>query len=61
MESRSAARVLREPCAECGAMCESGEYHPYAFCVLVKARLNPLTVVLEAAKKLKIGGDDADA
>lgn len=43
-------------CAECGARTVSvSEYHPYAFCVLVKAGLNPLTVVLDAVKALKIG------
>ncbi len=29
-------------CTECGmATAEAGEYHPYAFCVLEKAGLNP--------------------
>ena len=43
-------------CAECGMRTSSAaEYHPYAFCVLVKAGLNPLTVVLDAAKALKLG------
>lgn len=55
------AATKRDPnlarCAECGTMTGPGpEYHPYAFCVLVKAGLNPLTVVLDAAKELKIGG-----
>lgn len=31
----------REPCATCGAMCAPGEFHPYAFCALVRAGLNP--------------------
>lgn len=41
-------------CTTCGAkMSEAAEYHPYAFCVLIRAGLNPLTVVLEAAKALR--------
>lgn len=39
-------------CLVCGMEIEPNEYHPYAFCVLVEAGLNPLTVVLEAAKEL---------
>jgi hypothetical protein len=44
-------------CQECGYREFDGpaEYHPYAFCVLVKAGLNPLTVVLDAVKALKVG------
>lgn len=28
-------------CTECGAAVPDGQYHPYAFCVLVKAGLDP--------------------
>lgn len=42
-------------CATCNArLSERAEYHPYAFCVLVKAGLNPLTVVLDAVRALKL-------
>ena len=37
---------------------EGNEYHPHAFCVLVKAGLNPLSVVLEAVKQLTIAAPD---
>ena len=57
----ASAALKRDPnlvrCAECGYLTGPGpEYHPYAFCVLVKAGLNPLTVVLDAVKALKIAG-----
>jgi len=40
-------------CNDCGCELESpAEYHPHAFCVLVKAGYNPLTVVLDAIKIL---------
>lgn len=43
-------------CTECGAkLPQVAEYHPYAFCVLVRAGLNPLTVVTEGAKALGVG------
>lgn len=43
-------------CTECGEhLSEKSEYHPYAFCVLIKAGLNPLAVVLDAAKALGVG------
>ncbi len=51
-----APEVLREPCGECGAMCEIGEYHPYSFCVLVKAGIAPWTQVRLIAGQL--GLDD---
>ena len=45
-------------CAECHAMLdEAGEYHPYAFCVLRKAGLNPLDVVTEAMRALAPSGN----
>ena len=40
-------------CQECGMEIEGTEYHPYAFCVLVKAGLNTLSVILEAVGQLK--------
>lgn len=47
-------------CTTCGAkLSAASEYHPYAFCVLVKAGLYPLTVVLDAAKALGIGAGGA--
>lgn len=39
-------------CQECGALTGPGEYHPFAFCVLIKAGLDPVTVVREAACEL---------
>ena len=40
-------------CNDCGYELESPvEYHPHAFCALVKAGYNPLTVVLDAIKIL---------
>ena len=39
-------------CQECGMEIEANEYHPYAFCVLVKAGIDPLTFVLEAYGQL---------
>ncbi len=48
--------IRREPCGECGAMVEPGEYHPYVFCLLVKARLNPWREVRIIAGQL--GLDD---
>jgi len=46
-------------CNDCGYELESpAEYHPHAFCVLVKAGYNPLTVVLDAVSQLvDLGGD----
>ena len=46
-------------CTDCGYELESPmEYHPPAFCVLVKAGYNPLTVVLDAVSQLvDLGGD----
>jgi len=44
-------------CQRCGMEVEPNEYHPYAFCVLVRAGLNPLTVVLEAVRKLTADTD----
>lgn len=32
---------MRYQCAECGMEVESNEYHPGAYCVLVKAGINP--------------------
>ena len=40
-------------CNDCGHELESpAEYHPHAFCALVKAGYNPLAVVLDAACQL---------
>lgn len=40
-------------CTECGAKTsEAAEYHPYAFCVLIKAGLDPLTVVRDALREI---------
>lgn len=41
------------PCAECGMVCEPGEYHPYAACLMFKACQNSATVRanLEAVKR----------
>ena len=46
-------------CNDCGCELESpAEYHPHAFCVLVKAGYNPLTVVLDAVSQLTdLGGE----
>ena len=42
-------------CNDCGYELESPmEYHPPAFCVLVKAGYNPLTVVLDAVNILGV-------
>lgn len=43
-----AAASQRDICTTCGAMV-GVEYHPYAFCVLFKAGLDPKQVVVEAA------------
>ena len=40
-------------CMNCGMELEANEYHPIAFCALVKAGLNPLSVVLEAIGPLR--------
>lgn len=34
----------REPCGECGMLCEPGEYHPYAACLMFTACRNSDTV-----------------
>lgn len=39
----------RSICTTCGAMV-GVEYHPYAFCILVKAGLDPEEVVHEAVR-----------
>jgi hypothetical protein len=33
--------TTRERCADCGWVCDAGEYHPHSFCVLVKAGYDP--------------------
>lgn len=42
----------RNVCQECGALTDPREYHPFAFCVLIKAGLDPEAVVREAACEL---------
>ncbi len=51
----AAASAARNPepniCTTCGAMVrEPNTYHPYAYCVLVKAKLDPEDVVHEAVR-----------
>jgi hypothetical protein len=46
---------LREPCTECGALVEPGEYHPFAFCVMRKAGLQPWHEVRVIAGQLGLG------
>ena len=47
-------------CNDCGYELESpAECHPHAFCVLVKAGYNPLTVVLDAVSQLSAAASDA--
>lgn len=55
LDDRSAAKIASDPisikqrtCGDCGMLLEdAGEYHPYAFCVLKKAGLNPWPYVRE--------------
>lgn len=42
-------------CAECGQQGEPGRYHPFAFCVLIKAGIDPIAFVKEATAELGIG------
>lgn len=43
-------------CGECGALLRAeGEYHPYPFCVLQKAGLNPWREVQAIAADLRLG------
>jgi hypothetical protein len=42
-------------CAECGYVSKlAREYHPYAFCVLVKAGMDPWVVVREGARAARL-------
>ena len=43
-------------CAECHAhLRHAGEYHPYSFCVLVKAGLDPWQEIRVIAGQLQLG------
>lgn len=35
---------MSEPCIECGMICEPGEYHPYAACLMFKGCHNSTIV-----------------
>jgi hypothetical protein len=55
-----------ETCVECGYPCTAGEYHPYEYCVLVKAGQDPKRFVrevraelLEALKRIEVIGRGA--
>jgi hypothetical protein len=48
-------QVKREPCGQCHAMVEVGAFHPYSFCVLVKAGLDPWQEVRKIAGQLRLG------
>ena len=55
-----------KPCAACGMMCHSGEYHPYLACLAFKACKDGDTVranieaVVEYGAKLGRGQIDAE-
>ena len=46
---------MNDTCAECGATISPGEYHPYAFCVLHKAGLDPWQEIRLIAAQLQLG------
>lgn len=50
VESKAVLDRRLRTCQECGYVCKSRiEYHPYVFCVLVKAGFDPWQVVDEFA------------
>ena len=51
---------LDNHCAECGAaLRRAGEFHPYSFCVLKKAGLDPWHEVRVIAGQLQLGDPGA--
>lgn len=49
-------RAENRHCQECGMLLgDSGEYHPYSFCVLKKAGLDPWQEVRMIAGQLSLG------
>lgn len=49
---------MSDYCRECKMpLKEAGEYHPYAFCVLYKAGLDPLAEVRRIARDLALAPD----
>lgn len=54
-DSGNRTKLRREPCGDCGAMVEPGEYHPHYFCVLHRGGYDPWRVVQIIAGQLGLG------
>ena len=45
---------MMKKCSECGHPCTETEYHPYEYCVLVKAGIDPKEFVQREVKRLAV-------